>query len=152
MEALSSLPESVSPAIKRSAKIVRALGQELLAEAGLHSTRALNPSDPAEALHKAATDASWKCFTKERILVTLDSLFPSSGGRVHADWYTGQLSLPEGDEIDYQHAGFASTYEADRLIEISSGVVVGERVQTNERRADSGTFEGLDVGGDLPLK
>jgi hypothetical protein len=67
---------------------------------------------------------------------TVETIFPASGGRVRADWFTGTLRCPQGECIDPFHGGFLSTYERDLLIEIDHGRVVSERVQTNTLEPD----------------
>jgi hypothetical protein len=97
--------------------------------------RTLRPRDPAQKLYQAAVDASWECFpnvTREKVSVALDTLFPGSGSRVFAEWYTGVLNIPEGELVDYFHGGFLSTYERNRLFDIRSGNAVREHVRKND--------------------
>jgi hypothetical protein len=69
--------------------------------------------------------------------LTVEGLFPGSGGRVRADWFTGTLRCPQGALVDYFHGGFLSTYERDLLIEIDHGRVISERVQENTLEPDA---------------
>jgi hypothetical protein len=48
---------------------------------------------------------------KDGTEVTLGSLFPGYDSRVFAHWYSGVLSIPQGDLVEYVHMGFASVYE-----------------------------------------
>jgi len=48
------------------------------------------------------------------------------------DWFSGVLTLPEGKRMDYVHAGYLSTYEKYRLIEIENGNFVREVKMHNE--------------------
>ncbi|ADE53320.1 hypothetical protein [Coraliomargarita akajimensis] len=48
--------------------------------------------------------------------------------RIKADWYSGILRIPDGEQLRYVHAGYASTYERDILLKIDSGKVVDEVV------------------------
>ena len=59
------------------------------------------------------------------------TLFPGFPDRVFAHWYTGQLRLPRGELLEYQHMGYASTYECDLLITIEQGVVTHTEVRQN---------------------
>jgi hypothetical protein len=125
IDKLSHLPATASPAEKRSAGIVLMLGQKLLAKGEL------NPTDSQQLLYNAAVDASWACFTKEELPVTIETLFPGSNGRVLAEWYTGALHLPEGKVLKYEY-GPPSVFEFDRIIDIRRGRVVGEHVRRND--------------------
>jgi hypothetical protein len=69
---------------------------------------------------------------KDGSAASLDALFPNSGGRVLATWYSGTLCIPEGELVEYVHLGFASRYERDRLLEIENGVLVSSSVRENE--------------------
>ena len=51
--------------------------------------------------------------------------------RLFADWYSGQLRVPQGKEIEYVHMGFESRYERDLLITIEKGRVVHREVREN---------------------
>lgn len=63
--------------------------------------------------------------------VTLSSLFPNSGEKVFADWYTGQLRCPQGKRVIYVHFGHESKYERDFLIRIENGIVISEQTREN---------------------
>jgi len=133
----SKLAPTVSAAVKRSAGIVVALGERLLLQGRV------TPTDPAQNLYQAAVSASWECFTKEKFPVTLDALFPGVNGRVFAAWYSGVLSIAEGEPLDYQHAGFCSTYEFTRLIEVRAGRVIKEHLRKNDPPPDDADRDSL---------
>ena len=63
--------------------------------------------------------------------VTLGSLFPGYDSRVFANWYSGVLSIPQGDLVEYVHMGYASVYERDLLISVDQGVIVDTQVRVN---------------------
>lgn len=63
--------------------------------------------------------------------VTLGSLFPGYDSRVFAHWYSGVLSIPKGDLVEYVHMGYASVYERDLLITVEQGVIVDTQVRVN---------------------
>lgn len=69
----------------------------------------------------------------------LASLFPDYPTRVYAHWYSGTVRLPEGRLLHYEHGGYASTYERDRLLRFDKGVLVETRVQRN------GEAEGVEA-------
>lgn len=43
---------------------------------------------------------------------------------VFAEWFTGVLRVPQGRQVEYVHAGFASRYEGYLLLQIERGRVV----------------------------
>jgi hypothetical protein len=53
----------------------------------------------------------------------LEKVFPKQKGPILADWYTGLLSVPEGELLAYVHMGFESTFEKEQLFLIEKGVV-----------------------------
>lgn len=73
---------------------------------------------------------------------TLATLFPDFPDRVFAHWYTGVIRIPQGQLLEYVHAGYASRYEQDLLLEFAQGVLVNSQVRQN------GTSSGAsDSGG-----
>lgn len=123
---LKNLPTTATSARARAARIVTALAEKLLTQG------TLSPNAYGQDLYRAAVDASWACFTKKQFPVSLATLFPDATNGVFAAWYTGTLRIDEGELLDYQHAGFCSTYEFTRLIEIRDGCVVNEERRKNE--------------------
>lgn len=61
----------------------------------------------------------------------LGELFPGYPNRVFAHWYSGTLRIPQGKEIEYVHAGFASEFERDLLIQVERGVVTNTSIRHN---------------------
>ena len=53
----------------------------------------------------------------------LDKIFPDSSGKVLADWFSGTLRVPMGEQVQYVHMGYASQFERDMLIQIEAGRV-----------------------------
>lgn len=53
---------------------------------------------------------------------SLQDLFPSSE-KVFADWFTGDIIIPMGKEVDYFHGGWGATYEYSTTIKILNGIV-----------------------------
>ena len=54
---------------------------------------------------------------------SLETFFPGFPDRVFAHWYSGQVRLPMGQQLEYVHGGYGSTYEQDLLINFDQGVV-----------------------------
>lgn len=48
-----------------------------------------------------------------------------------ADWYSGALIVPRGEQLKYVHMGFESIYEQELRIDILKGIVTGRRVVDN---------------------
>ena len=67
--------------------------------------------------------------------VTLGSLFPGYDSRVFANWYSGVLSIPQGDLVEYVHMGYASVYERDLLLSVEQGVIVDTQVRVNSEQS-----------------
>jgi hypothetical protein len=61
-----------------------------------------------------------------RIEISVASLFPNSGGRVFADWFTGQLECQYSDKLIEEFQNFGGGV---LLIEVDRGVVKSERIQ-----------------------
>ena len=65
------------------------------------------------------------CSNEEFTKADLEKFFPDkfADGKVFADWFTGTLSIPQGEIIEYVHMGYNSVYEKEILIEIHNGKV-----------------------------
>ncbi len=62
---------------------------------------------------------------------SLRAVFPDANERVFAGWFSGTLRIPEGECVEYVHAGFASRYERDCLVTVNRGVITSEVVREN---------------------
>lgn len=60
---------------------------------------------------------------------SLVDLFPSAEDKVFAEWFTGDIEIPMGKQIDYSHSFIGATYEYSSTIKIEKGIVI-----------DSGSF------------
>ena len=60
----------------------------------------------------------------------LSSLFPNKA-EVFANWFSGELRIPQGKIIKFVHGGFMSIYEKDIFLELKEGVIVGQKVVDN---------------------
>lgn len=80
---------------------------------------------------------AWLCKeTKESCKrVELADLFPGkvAGGRVAAEWFTGDLRVPDGKLLQYVHMGYASTYERDLIFDVKGGKVSEPKVIDNTK-------------------
>lgn len=63
--------------------------------------------------------------------IPLSEVFENPAPPILADWYTGILRVPRGDQLMYVHMGFASQYEKELLIKVVNGRVVERRILDN---------------------
>lgn len=57
-------------------------------------------------------------------LYSLNDIFPASDGKVFASWFTGEITLQMGNQVDYSHSGIGSIYEFNTTLILKDGVVV----------------------------
>ena len=62
--------------------------------------------------------------------VDLNYLFPNKN-EVFADWFSGDIRIPQGKMLQYVHLGYKSIFEKDLLLKLEDGVLVDERVIDN---------------------
>ena len=55
-------------------------------------------------------------------------------GKVKADWFTGDLRMPDGERLQYVHMGYASIYERDIVLSVAAGKITGQQVIDNTKR------------------
>ena len=56
------------------------------------------------------------------------------GDKVRADWFSGDLRMPDGNQIQYVHMGYDSIYEREIILNVMSGKVVGESIVDNAQK------------------
>ncbi len=49
-------------------------------------------------------------------------------GGILADWYSGELRIPQGEVVEYVHVGWASGYERDLILEVVRGKIVARKI------------------------
>ncbi len=66
----------------------------------------------------------------------LSDLFPKEmiGEKVPADWFTGDLRVPDGKQLLYVHQGYGSIFERDLVFKVKSGIVGEPLVIDNTKR------------------
>lgn len=69
---------------------------------------------------------------------TTAMIFPAFPDKIFAQWYSGQLRIPQGELVEYIHMGYGSTYERDLLLEVRCGAVVETSVRHNDVSASDG--------------
>ena len=62
---------------------------------------------------------------------TLEKFFPGQE-KVFAEWFSGTITVPQGNLLQYIHAGYASIYEKSLLLELDAGVLINQQVYNNE--------------------
>ena len=68
---------------------------------------------------------------KEYQGIDMNYFFPNQK-IVFADWFSGELRIPEGKIVKYIHMGYESLYEKDLLLKIENGNVVDRVVVKNK--------------------
>jgi hypothetical protein len=67
---------------------------------------------------------SWSIRRDKLYLIKLDGRFRLDGKEaIFADWFTGELNIPQGKMLDYIHIGFDSVYEEEIILTLEQGVV-----------------------------
>ena len=63
-------------------------------------------------------------------VVDLNYLFPGQE-KVFASWFSGEISIPQGEMLKYVHMGYGSIYEKDLVLKFEEGVLLEEKVIDN---------------------
>ncbi|MCK5788954.1 MAG: hypothetical protein KAH32_08140, partial [Chlamydiia bacterium] len=71
-------------------------------------------------------EATIKNFNK----VSVDHFFPGED-KVFASWFTGEIRVPNGDLLRYEHMGYMSVYEEDLFLAIENGVLIKKKIKNN---------------------
>ncbi|MGB0834424.1 MAG: hypothetical protein ACPGR2_07895 [Psychrobium sp.] len=66
-------------------------------------------------------------FDEENTTV-LGDIFPGFDNCVFAHWYSGELRIASGKEVEFAHAGFGSVYAREVFLSVEEGVLVSTRV------------------------
>ena len=67
-------------------------------------------------------------FTKNKKQVDLSYLFPNKN-EVFADWFTGDIRIPQGKMLKKVNLGYESIFEKNRILRFKEGVFVNETVE-----------------------
>lgn len=68
--------------------------------------------------------------SSENGIVGLDYLFPNQN-EVFANWFSGELKVPQGEMIEYHHRGHFSVFEKDIIFTFQSGVLIKQVLRDN---------------------
>lgn len=62
--------------------------------------------------------------------IGFETFFPGKK-EVFADWFTGDLRLPDGEDLEYIHHGYGGDHERDIIISMEAGNVTSTKVIDN---------------------
>lgn len=66
--------------------------------------------------------------------VDINYLFPGEPV-VFADWFSGEIQIPQGKELLYIHSGYRSIYEKDLFLKFKNGHLINSRTVDNYEKA-----------------
>ena len=62
--------------------------------------------------------------------VDLNYLFPGKN-EIFADWFSGEIRIPQGEMLQYVHMGYESIFETDLILSLKKGILIDEKVIDN---------------------
>lgn len=73
----------------------------------------------------------------------IEELFGTNvvNSRVSAVWFTGDLRIPDGKELQYVHMGYGSVYERDIVLSVRDGKITKKKVIDNTKKAPESELE-----------
>ena len=71
-------------------------------------------------------------FIENNEKVNLKYLFPNKT-EVFADWFSGDIRIPEGDLLQNINIGYASVFARDRVLNFNKGQLISETVKDNTK-------------------
>jgi hypothetical protein len=78
---------------------------------------------------------SWELRDGRLYLLAIEGRYEMTGSEpLWADWFTGILTVPIGDTIEYVHMGFESIYAEEVHIRIRNGIEIGRRRHDNRKQ------------------
>ena len=70
---------------------------------------------------------------KEYWDVDMGFLFPHQK-KVFAEWFTGEIIIPQGEGYSYDFQSFEPTYERELILKFEKGFIVGKRTVDNHEK------------------
>jgi hypothetical protein len=64
--------------------------------------------------------------------VDLSYLFPNKT-EVFANWFSGNIRIPEGELLNKINLGYTSVFEKDRILNIKEGILISETLKDNTK-------------------
>ena len=74
--------------------------------------------------------ASLVGFIENNEQVDLNYLFPNKT-EVFANWFSGDIRIPEGKLLEKINLGYESVFEKDRILTFNKGILISETVKNN---------------------
>ena len=71
-------------------------------------------------------------FIESNEKVGLEYLFPNKT-EVFAEWFSGDIRIPEGDLLEKINLGYSSVYARDRVFNFNKGILINETVIDNTK-------------------
>ena len=71
-------------------------------------------------------------FIENNEKVDLNYLFPNKK-EVFADWFSGQIRIPEGNLLKKIRTGYASIFERDKILKFNKGIWISENIMYNAK-------------------
>lgn len=71
--------------------------------------------------------------TEDLVPVNLSYLFPGQK-KVFANWFSGEIRIPQWDMLKYEHIGYASIFERDVILVFNEGILMEEKVIDNHEK------------------
>tara|TARA_Y100000022_G_C13216489_1_gene360156 strand:+ start:25 stop:444 length:420 start_codon:yes stop_codon:yes gene_type:complete len=69
-------------------------------------------------------------FIENNEKVDLNYLFPNKK-EVFADWFSGQIKIPEGNLVKKIRIGYASVFERDKILKFNKGICISDNTINN---------------------
>ena len=71
-------------------------------------------------------------FIENNEKVDLNYVFPNKK-EVFADWFSGQIRIPEGNLLKKIRIGYASIFERDKILKFNKGIWISEDIMYNAK-------------------
>jgi hypothetical protein len=69
--------------------------------------------------------------------IPIAALFPGQTAPVKADWFSGDLRIPQGERVRYERRGYGAVYERELYVTIRNGRLVSEMTIDNTKQEPS---------------
>jgi len=83
-----------------------------------------------DRLYLVSLNGYIKTQEKEYQGIDMNYFFPHQKS-VFAEWFSGEIRIPEGKMVQYIHMGYESLYEKDLLLKIEKGIIVNRLIVEN---------------------
>ena len=66
--------------------------------------------------------------------IPISKIFPGRDAPIKATWFSGELRIPQGEELSYVHMGYGSVYERDLVLTIKNGKLIKKKIIDNTKK------------------